>query len=65
MLYICIFIFKFISALTESKSFVVEHFLECVTVELTIKNHTNVVVSCIYRTPGSPIDTFCENIELK
>ena len=34
-----------------------------VTVELTIKNHTNVVVSCIYRTPGSPIDTFCENLE--
>ena len=34
------------------------------SVELTIKNHTNVVVNCIYRTPGSPIDTFCENLEL-
>ena len=38
--------------------------LKTVTVELTIKNHTNVVVSCIYRTPGSPIDKFCENLEL-
>ena len=50
--------------MTESKSFVVENILECVTVELTIKNYTNVVVSFIYRTPGSPIDTFCENLEL-
>ena len=50
-------------ALAESKSFVVENILEFVTVELTIKNQTNVVVSCIYRTPGSPIDTFCEHLE--
>ena len=54
---------KLSGALAESKSFVIENILECVTVELTIKNHTNVVVSCIYRTPGSPIDTFCENLE--
>ena len=47
----------------ESKLFVVENIFECVAIELTIKNHTNVVISCIYRTPGSPIDTFCENIE--
>ena len=26
--------------------------------------NTNVIVSCIYRTPGSPLDTFCENLEL-
>ena len=49
--------------LAESKSFVVENSLECVTVELTITNHTNVVVSCIYRTLGSLIDIFCENLE--
>ena len=41
----------------------VENILECVTVELTIKNHTNVVVSRMYRTAGSNLDTFCENIE--
>ena len=49
--------------LAESKSVVVENILKCVTIELTIKTHTNVVISCIYRTPGSPKDTFCENIE--
>ena len=47
--------------MVQSKSFVVENILECITVELTIKNHTNVVVSCMYRTPGSNLDTFCEN----
>ena len=51
-------------ALAESK-FVIENIFECVTVELTVKNHTNVVVSCIYTTPGSPIDTFSEHLELK
>ena len=51
-------------ALIESKSFVVENILECVTLELTRKNHTNVVDNCIYRTPGSPTDTFCETLEL-
>ena len=49
--------------MVESKSFVVENILECITVELTIKNHTNVVVSSMYRTPWSNLDTFCENIE--
>ena len=27
------------------------------------EEHRNVVVSCVYKTPGSDIDTFCENIE--
>ena len=49
--------------MVETKSIAVENILEYVTVELTIKNHTNVVVSCMYRTPGSNLDTFCENIE--
>ena len=49
--------------MVETKSKTVENILECVTVELTIKNHTNVVVSCMYRTPGSNLDIFCENIE--
>ena len=38
--------------MVETKSFAVESILECVTVELAIENHTNVVVSCMYRTPG-------------
>ena len=43
---------KLSGALAESKSFVVENIHECVTVQFTIKNHANVVVSCIYGTPG-------------
>ena len=49
--------------MVETKSFVVESILECVTVELAIENHKNVVVNCMYRTPGSNIDTFSENVE--
>ena len=41
----------------------VENSFECVTVELAIKNHTNVIINCIYRTPGSNLDIFCEKIE--
>ena len=37
--------------MVETKSIAVENILECVTVELSIKKHTNVVVSCMYRTP--------------
>ena len=44
----------------ESKSFVVDNILECVTIEFTMKNHTNVVVSCFYRPLRSRIDTFCK-----
>ena len=47
----------------ETKSIAVENILEFVIVELTIKNHTNIVVSCMYGTPGSNLDTFCENTE--
>ena len=27
------------------------------------KNHTNVIINCIYRTPCSNLDIFCEKIE--
>ena len=40
-----------------------EFIFECVTVELAIPNKNNIIVSCIYRKPGSNIDTFCENVE--
>ena len=35
------------STLAESEYVVVDNILECVTIELTIKNHTNVVVRLI------------------
>ena len=39
--------------MVETKSFAVECILECVTLELAIENHTNGVVSCMYRTSWS------------
>ena len=36
---------------------------EYVTVELDMKKHRNIIVSCVYRTPGSDIDKLCESIE--
>ena len=36
---------------------------ECVSVELSIKNYSNVIINCVYRTPGSNLDIFCEKIE--
>ena len=46
-----------------SKSLTVNGIFECVTIELAIPNKKNIIVSCIYRKPGSNIDTFCENVE--
>ena len=36
---------------------------ECVTVELDLKKHKHITVSCVYRTPGSDVDLFCESLE--
>ena len=46
-----------------SKSLSVNGIFECVTVELAISNKKNIIVSCMYRKPGSNIDIFCENVE--
>ena len=46
-----------------SKSLSVNDIFECVTVELDIPHKNNIIGSCIYRKPGSNIDTFCENVE--
>ena len=42
---------------------VVEQVFECVTVELDLKKHNNLTVSCVYRTPGTDVDLFCESLE--
>ena len=48
--------------LLENKSMTAEHIIECVSVELSIKNYSNVIIDCVYRTPGSNLETFCEKI---
>lgn len=35
---------------------VFDDILQCVTVEIFMEKRTNVIVSCIYRTPGSCMD---------
>ena len=37
--------------------------MECVTVELCINKRKNIIVNCVYRTPGSDIQTFIDQIE--
>ena len=41
----------------------VEQVFECVTVELDLKKHKHITVSCVYRTPGSDVDLFWESLE--
>ena len=49
--------------LIESKSVVVENMFECVTVELNMRKMKNVIVSCMYRTPGANVGAFCESLD--
>ena len=42
------------------KSIVVDNLLECITIELMICGHKNVIVSCLHRTPGSNTNDFSE-----
>ena len=43
-------------------STVLDGVMECVTLEIISKAKNNVIVSCIYRTPGSCISNFTEII---
>lgn len=39
-----------------SRSITIENILECVTVEIRMEKQKNIIVCCIYRTPGSSLD---------
>ena len=47
----------------ENYSVAINELLEIVTIELQIQGCKNVIISCIYRTPGSNIEQFTEYIE--
>lgn len=47
----------------ESMTTVIENLMECITVEIEMKKQRNIMVTCIYRTPGSSIKTFSDNLE--
>ena len=43
---------------------VTDDILECVTVELCINKKYNIIFSCIYRTPGTNVDMFTQQLDL-
>lgn len=49
----------------EEMSTVVDNLLECVTIEICLEKKKNMIVSCIYRAPGSNIDIFKDWMEEK
>ena len=54
---------RFDCTIVESKSMCIENNFECLTVELNMPKMKNVIISCVYRTPGARLDTFCESLE--
>lgn len=40
----------------------IDNVLECLTIEIHIKKADNIIISCVYRTPGSCLDTFSEKL---
>lgn len=38
----------------------VEHFMECVTVEISVEK--NIMINCVCKTPGSCLDTFSDKM---
>lgn len=47
----------------ERMTTVVEDLMECLTVEIEMEKQRNIVITCVYRTPGSSVKTFIENLE--
>ena len=47
----------------EKLSCVTENLSECITVEIVVEKGKNIVVSCVYRTPGSDIYQFIEYLD--
>lgn len=41
---------------------IVDDVMECITIEIILKRSQKVIVSCVYRTPGSCIDLFNNKI---
>ena len=46
-----------------SKSMVVNDVFECTIIEIQVSGYRNIIVSCIYRSPGSDVTVFSEHVE--
>lgn len=44
----------------ENITTVIDNLLECITVEICEEKNKNVIISCLYRAPGSSIEAFKE-----
>ena len=40
-----------------------DNIMESITVEISLANAKNIIITCIYRTPGTCIDTFNSNMD--
>jgi len=49
--------------IVECMTTAIDDLFECITVEIDLEKKRNVVVTCIYRIPGSKIETFNEQLE--
>lgn len=47
----------------DNLSVAIDDLLECITIEINRNNKRNMIVSCVYRTPGSNIQTFKDWME--
>lgn len=45
-----------------SMSTTIEGIMECVTLEIHVADSKNIIISCVYRTPGSCLDTFNQKL---
>lgn len=48
--------------MVKNMSAVVDNILECITVEIEMSKSKNILISCVYRTPGTPIDIFKDRL---
>ena len=46
----------------KSMSKTIENIMECVTVEIKVDKTSNIIISCVYRTPGTSVDIFNEHL---
>ena len=48
---------------SESMSLVINDLFECVTVQIDMEKRRNVLVPCVYKTPGSKVEAFNDSLE--
>ncbi len=58
-----LYVDKHLNYKVEDMSATVDNVMECITIETYRKRTKNVIVSCVYRTPGSNTETFTLKME--